>query len=42
MGVMMLAAGQGTRLDLVADGNDENAATDALEGLVKSRFGEKE
>ena len=42
MGVMMLAAGQGTSLDLVADGNDENAATDALEGLVKSRFGENE
>ena len=42
MGVMMLAAGQGTSLDLVADGNDENAAIDALEGLVKARFGEKE
>ena len=42
MGVMMLAAGQGTSLDLVADGNDENAAMDALEELVKARFGEKE
>lgn len=42
MGVMMLAAGQGTTLDLVADGKDENAAMDALEGLVKARFGEKE
>jgi phosphocarrier protein len=42
MGVMMLAAGQGTSLDLVADGNDEDAAMDALEELVKARFGEKE
>ena len=42
MGVMMLAAGQGTSLDLVADGNDEDAAVDALEALVNSRFGEKE
>ena len=42
MGVMMLAAGQGTSLDLVADGSDENAAMDALEKLVKARFGEKE
>ena len=42
MGVMMLAAGQGTSLDLVAEGKDEIAAMDALEGLVKSRFGEKE
>ena len=42
MGVMMLAAGQGTSLDLVADGSDENAAMDALEELVKARFGEKE
>lgn len=42
MGVMMLAAGQGASLDLIARGKDENAAVDALEALVKSRFGEKE
>jgi phosphocarrier protein len=42
MGVMMLAAGQGTSLELAADGKDEDAAMDALEELVKARFGEKE
>lgn len=42
MGVMMLAAGQGSRLTLITDGDDEAAAMQALETLVGSRFGEPE
>jgi phosphocarrier protein len=40
MGVMLLAAGQGTVLALTASGDDENAAADALETLISDRFGE--
>jgi phosphocarrier protein len=42
MGVMMLAAAQGTRITLLVDGQDEEAATAALEQLVANRFGEAE
>ena len=42
MGVMMLAASQGTQLTLVTDGEDESGAMDALEELIKNRFGEEE
>ena len=42
MGVMMLAASQGTTLTLTAHGEDEEAAANALESLVKARFGEPE
>jgi phosphocarrier protein len=42
MGVMMLAASQGTTLTLTAHGEDETAAANALESLVKARFGEPE
>lgn len=42
MGVMMLAAGQGTSLLMIANGNDESEAIDALHELVLSRFGEGE
>ena len=42
MGVMMLAAAQGTRITLLVDGEDEEAATAALEQLVANRFGEAE
>lgn len=41
MGVLTLAAGQGTTLDVRADGPDEEAAIDALERLFTSRFGEE-
>lgn len=40
MGVMMLAASQGTNLVVTATGEDENEALEALEGLVQERFGE--
>ncbi len=42
MGIMMLAAAQGTQLDLCADGQDEDTAIDALSQLVLDRFGEDE
>lgn len=42
MGIMMLAAGRGTSLQLAAEGPDADAALDALEALVRERFGEKE
>jgi phosphocarrier protein HPr len=40
MGVMMLAAGLGSEVELEADGTDEQAAVDALIGLVNDKFGE--
>ncbi|MEE9358647.1 HPr family phosphocarrier protein [Candidatus Vondammii sp. HM_W22] len=42
MGVMMLAASQGTTLTLIADGNEENEAVEALDELVRDYFGEGE
>lgn len=42
MGVMMLAAGMGTQVELEADGPDEAAALDAIAALVNDRFGEGE
>ncbi len=40
MGVMMLAAGIGTTVEIEADGEDEQAAMDALLALVNDKFGE--
>lgn len=42
MGVMMLAAGQGSTVTVDADGPDEHAAVDAIGALIMSRFGELE
>ena len=42
MGVMMLAAGQGTTLLLSTSGNDEEAALQQLSELVQDRFGEED
>jgi phosphocarrier protein len=42
MGVMMLAAGKGTSLELIANGADEETAVQRLEKLVMDRFGEGE
>ncbi len=42
MGVMMLAAAQGTRLVLTADGPDEEAAVAEIVALVENRFDEAE
>jgi phosphocarrier protein len=40
LGILLLAAAQGTRLTLGADGDDELAAIEALSALVASGFGE--
>ncbi len=40
LGVMMLAAFQGTRLTIQAEGEDETDAVKALVELVKGKFGE--
>ena len=42
MGVMMLAAGLGSEIDLETDGADEGAALQALVALLQDRFGEGE
>jgi len=40
MGVMMLAAGLGSEVELETDGDDEQAAMDALLALINDKFGE--
>jgi phosphocarrier protein len=42
MGVMMLAAGQGTKVLIEAEGADAQSALEALSGLIADRFGEGE
>jgi Phosphotransferase System HPr (HPr) Family len=40
MGVLMLAAAKGTRITLVAEGDDAQEALDALDALIAARFEE--
>ena len=40
MGVMMLAAGLGSTIEIETDGTDEVAAIDAIEALFSDKFGE--
>ena len=40
MGMMMLAAEQGSQVVITAEGDDAAAAVDALEALVRAGFGE--
>lgn len=40
MGVMMLAAGIGSDMEIETDGVDERAAMDALTALIDDKFGE--
>ena len=40
MGVMMLAAGMGSEVELETEGSDEQAAADAIAALVDDKFGE--
>jgi len=42
MGLMMLAAGPGTELEIAAYGSDADAAVAALANLVSNRFDESE
>ena len=40
MGIMMLAAGKGSEIDIITIGPDEEEAMQALENLINDRFGE--
>jgi phosphocarrier protein len=42
MGIMMLAAGKGTQVELMVEGVDEDQALAALVELIANRFGEDE
>ena len=41
MGVMMLAAAHGSRLTVIADGDDAEAAIQGIRALIESRFDEE-
>ena len=40
MGVMMLAAGMGSEVQIETDGADEQPAMDAIRALIDNKFGE--
>lgn len=40
MGVMMLAAGMGSEVELETEGSNEQAAMEALRALIDDKFGE--
>jgi len=42
MGVMMLAAAKGSKIDIETDGTDETDAMEALLALIAEKFGEAE
>lgn len=42
MGVMLLAAGKGTEVELSVSGDDEEQAFQKVAELIKSGFGEEE
>ena len=42
MGIMMLAAGKGTEINIITIGPDENEAMSSLENLIINKFGEPE
>lgn len=42
MGVMLMAAAQGTQLQVTADGTDEDDLLKAIKELFETKFGEKE
>ncbi|WP_457673967.1 HPr family phosphocarrier protein [Thiolapillus sp.] len=42
MGVMMLAASQGSEITVITDGNDEEQALTALLALIHDGFGEEQ
>lgn len=41
MGLMMLAAGKGSRLQIIAEGVDADKAVAEIKNLVETRFGEE-
>jgi phosphocarrier protein HPr len=40
LGILLLGASRGTTIEITADGDDDEAAIDALVALVESHFGE--
>jgi phosphocarrier protein HPr len=42
MGVMMLAAGLGSEIEIETDGEDEQVAMAAIRSLIEGKFGEGE
>jgi phosphocarrier protein HPr len=42
MGVMMLAAGLGTEIEIETEGPDEQPAMDALVAMINDKFGEEQ
>lgn len=40
MGILSMGAGKGTKLTIIADGEDEKEAVESLKGLIDSNFGE--
>jgi phosphocarrier protein HPr len=42
MGIMMLAAGKGSEIEIKTIGPDEDEAMTALESLINDKFGEEE
>lgn len=41
LGILLLAAGQGARINVRCSGADEEAAMKAIAGLIADRFGEE-
>jgi phosphocarrier protein HPr len=41
LGILLLAAARGTQVVVAADGEDEQAAIDALTGLIEGGFAEE-
>ena len=41
LGILLLAASQGTAIEVTAEGEDEEGAMEALAALVESGFGEE-
>ncbi|HEY9421817.1 MAG TPA: HPr family phosphocarrier protein [Thermoanaerobaculia bacterium] len=41
LGILLLAAGQGSRVTIRCDGTDEEAAMQAVTGLIANRFDEE-
>ena len=41
LGILLLGASRGTTIEITAEGEDEEAAIEALVELVENRFGEE-
>ncbi len=41
LGILLMAAAQGTEIEVMIDGKDEEVAMEAVVQLVNNRFGEK-